>query len=161
MCKCSFLSLLMLSVQSNLLDGFSHLSAALALSFPNSTQSLPGEWQFPLSTTSLNNFHNIFQWGGRFSSHGSRPSQIRSWTRKTLTSNSKMLHTKGNFVNTTRPGCEGCTALVAEYGAGLATMTSAIIAGQWGDLISKEVNGLSLTGDCTSVWCLQPHTPKI
>ena len=83
--------------------------------FSNSSQSLLGKCQFPLSKTSLNNFHNIFQQGGRFSSRGSNPSKIHSWTRKTLTSNSKMLHSKGNLVNTTHPGCERCTAAEAEW----------------------------------------------
>lgn len=104
----------MLPNWSNLSARFSHLSAAHVLSFSYSSQSLLGEWHFPLSKTSLNNFNNIFQQGGRFSSHGSHPSQIHSWTRKTLTSNSEMLHTKGNLVNTTRPGCESRAAAEAE-----------------------------------------------
>lgn len=79
---------------------------------------LSGEWQFPLSKPSLNNFHDIFRQGGRFSSHGSRPSQTQSWTWRTLTSNSKMLHTKGNLVNTSHPGCESSAAEWSKSGRG-------------------------------------------
>lgn len=84
---------------------------------------------------------------------GPLPSQIHSWTWKILTSNSKMLHTKGNLVNTARPGCEGCAHRME---LDLCDYSGVV---KWPYFL--RVNGLSLPGDCTNFWCLQPHTPRM
>lgn len=67
-----------------------------------------------ISTTYFSRVEDFF-----FSPHGSDPSQIHSWTWRTLTSNRKMLHTKGNLVTPwlwEEHGCRGRAELKADRG---------------------------------------------